>query len=207
MSGTAEDVALLQAWRDGDRSAGTTLFARHFMSVYRFFVNKLPALADELSQRTFTVCVEARDRMAPDSNVRAYLLGIARRQLIMHFRSVRSCESLGEDGITIADVVASPSEAAVAEEEHALLARALRRLPLDLQTTLELFYWEELALDEIATILDVPVGTVKSRLFRGRELLREKIERLDAPLALRHSTIEGLDTWARRLRDRLAADP
>ncbi len=201
--GTVGDVELLRAWRDGDRGAGSELFARHFMTVYRFFVNKAEPVADDLSQRTFAACVDAKDRLAEDSNVRAYLLGIARRQLLMHFRALqRSEDPVDEETVSAADLVASPSEAAVAREEQALLARALRRLPLELQTTLELHYWEDLSLEEIATILEVPVGTVKSRLFRGRELLRAKLEKLDAPLALRQSTLRGLETWARALRER-----
>lgn len=201
MTREAADRELLRSWRDGDRNAGSELFARHFMTIYRFFVNKVDRGVDDLLQRTFTACAEARDRMAEDSNVRAYLLGIARRQLLVHFRELRrEPAAIDEAVVSVADLVDSPSQLAADGEERGLLARALRRLPLDIQTTLELHYWEDLQLGEIAVILEVPVGTIKSRLSRGRAMLRETIERLDAPLALRQSTLAGLDTWARQLR-------
>ena len=75
------------------------------------------------------------------------------------------------------DLGTSPSKVVEAQRENKLLFEALRRLPVDLQVTLELFYGEELDGAELATILDIPVGTVKSRLRRGKELLRKHMER------------------------------
>ena len=53
--------------------------------------------------------------------------------------------------------------------------RALRRLPLDLQITIELFYWQELPIADIAAVLEIPVGTVKSRVSRARHALMEEM--------------------------------
>ena len=61
-------------------------------------------------------------------------------------------------------------------EERALV-QALQGMPVELQIVLELYYWEELSVDEVAAAVEVPPGTVKSRLFRGRQLLREALER------------------------------
>ena len=56
---------------------------------------------------------------------------------------------------------------------------ALNGLPLDLQIALELYYWEELSVVEVAAVLEVPEGTVKSRLHRARQLLREQLDRAE----------------------------
>jgi RNA polymerase sigma factor (sigma-70 family) len=80
------DVELLRAWRDGNAEAGNELVRRNFMSVYRFFVNKASDDVDDLIQRTFLACVEGRDRLREDASLKAYILGIARNQLLMHMR-------------------------------------------------------------------------------------------------------------------------
>jgi len=168
------DADLLEAWRAGDRTAGRELFLRHSGSVTRFFRNKLDGDIDDLVQRTFLACVEARDRLRDGSSFRAYVLRIARNELFNHY-AARQRLAARVDPLTtsVLDLGASPSMMfATGERDRALLV-ALRRLPLDLQTALELHYWEDLTTGELADILGVPQGTVKTRLFRARERLRE----------------------------------
>jgi RNA polymerase sigma-70 factor (ECF subfamily) len=77
----------------------------------------------------------------------------------------------------------------------------LRRIPLDLQILIELQYWEETTMREIAEILEIPSGTVKTRLARARALLREEIEAARAEPDVLRSTLDGLDGWVAQLRD------
>jgi RNA polymerase sigma-70 factor (ECF subfamily) len=74
---------------------------------------------------------------------------------------------------SVCDAGGSPSQFAAVREAQAQVLDALHRLPLDLQITLELHYWEEMSVAEIAVVLEIPPGTVKSRLHRARERLRE----------------------------------
>ncbi|MBC8068718.1 MAG: sigma-70 family RNA polymerase sigma factor [Deltaproteobacteria bacterium] len=198
------DVELLKAWRGGDNEAGNELVRRNFMSVYRFFVNKASDDVDDLIQRTFLACVEGRDRLRDDTSLKAYILGIARNQLLMHMRRRERRETpFGPEEMSVAAVYGSPSRVMAEREEEKLLLQALRQIPLDLQTIVELYYWEQLSVGEIAAILEVPAGTVKSRLFRARDAVREQLTAMDIPAQLQRTTIEGLEHWARALRANL----
>ena len=103
------DAELLAAWRAGDAPAGNELVRRHFMAVYRFFVNKVSHDVDDLIQRTFLACVEGRDRFRADSSLKAYILGIARNQLLMHLRQRQRRENpIAPSDLVVADVLGSP---------------------------------------------------------------------------------------------------
>lgn len=189
------DEALLAAWRGGDAKAGRQLFARHVDGVTRFFFSKVQVGVEDLVQRTFLALIEAA---LPDGVlVRAYLYGIARKLLLRRFRDeYRSPIDAGT--VSVADLQTSPS-AIVDQRQHLqLLYRGLQALPIDLQIALELFYWESLTAAEIGAVLELPEGTVRSRLRRGRELLAEQMQALPA------ATVDAdLDRWARELRDRV----
>lgn len=197
------DATLFEAWRGGDRIAGDELFRRHFDGVFRFFRNKTDdAVAEELTQVTFTALVDATNRFEGRSSFRTFVFAVARNQLLMYLRKQYTEAKLFDPGsVSVADLDRSPSQWAVAREEQALLLRALRRLPLDHQIALELHYWEGMSTPEVARVLDVAVGTVRSRLTRAREKLTTIIEQLAKNPALAQSTLSGLDDWARALKD------
>lgn len=202
ISGDSTDHALLTAWRAGDEKAGTTLVRRHFESLSRFFRQKAAEHRTDLMQRTWLGCVESRDRVPDGVPFRVYLLGIARRVLIHHYRA-RSRDgrtSPTAEGGPVDTRTPTPTGALAMRDEEKLLLRALRQLPLDMQLTLELFYWEGLKIDEVAQVLEIPGGTVKSRLSRAKQLLRDQIRQLEAPTDTVVSTEANLDKWARSIR-------
>jgi RNA polymerase sigma factor (sigma-70 family) len=202
MNAAAEpsDGELLTAWRGGDTRAGNTIVARHARAVLRFFRRKLDVGAEDLVQRTFVAAVEGRDRVEQTNGFRAYVLGIAHHELMRHFKRKGRSELPPLDGPT----AVSPSAAVRMLEEQRLLLVALRTLPLDLQITLELHYWEEMTTAEIATVLGVAAGTIKWRLSRARALLAEAIEAIPADANLRRSAVDGLDRWVQSMRTVLA---
>jgi RNA polymerase sigma factor (sigma-70 family) len=189
-----DDRDLLRAWAEGSDEAAATLVERHYDAIRRFFVNKAGAEADDLVQRTFLACAESAASFRGESSFRSFLFGIARNVLFEHIRR-RVKDGRNEPDFRDSAIVdLSPGVATMATRraEEQLLARALQHVPVELQITLELFYWEELSVEEIGVVLGVPAGTVKSRLHRARGVLREVIERLPATPQERTSALDLL---------------
>jgi RNA polymerase sigma-70 factor (ECF subfamily) len=177
------DLELLERWCDGETEAGNTLFKRHFRSVYCFFEHKAGNDVDELVQETFLACVKSRDRFEGRSSFRTYLFSIARYTLYGYWRRRhRRGEALDFCESSLADLATTPRSRIAREQERETLLAALSELPLEQQLILELHYWEELSSKELAEVFDVAVATTRSRLFRARQALREKLEQIGAPV-------------------------
>jgi RNA polymerase sigma factor (sigma-70 family) len=197
----ATDFELLDAWRAGDRSAGNALFDRYFDDVFRFFRNKVSDGAEDLVQQTFLACVQSRDLFRKDASFRTYLFTAARSKLYSYLEK-RGREGAIDWGVTsCADLGVSPSALVAKGQEHRLLLHALRRLPVDLQVALELYYFEQVRGPDLAEVLGVPEGTVRSRLRRGREILREQLLALSESPADVDSTMSNLDDWAAAVKN------
>jgi RNA polymerase sigma-70 factor (ECF subfamily) len=199
---TTSDAELLRRWQSGDAVAGNVLVRRHVATLYRFFSNKLPERVDDLAQQTFAACLAGADRFDDQRSFPAYLVGIARNMLLRELRRMRrSARAIDLEAGAIDTYVGSASGQVALDEERALLLAALRRIPLGYQLVLELYYWEGMRTPEIANVLEASEGTVRSRLTRGRALLRAEIEAMPAAPVLRASTITNLESWARSLRE------
>lgn len=201
-----EDYAHLRAWQNGDEKAGEKLFRRHYRLVLRFFHNKVGTAAQDLVQRTFLGCLEARERIRGDASFRAFLFGVARNVLFDHYRLARrDREHLDFTTVTAEDLRPTPSSLLAQAREVELLLRGLRQIPLESQIILEMYYWEGMRAHEIGEALDMPEPTVRTRIRRARLRLEQVIERCAATPELRSSTVGGLETWARKIRDEIGA--
>jgi RNA polymerase sigma factor (sigma-70 family) len=180
-----DDLALLDAWRDGDEDAGSELLRRQFDALYRFFRSKVPEDAvGELIQQTLFTCVEKREQFRGDAQFSTYVFAIARRAAIAFYRGRQREAAIDPGATSIEDLARSPSGVLIEREQDRLLLRGLRRIPIDHQILLELHYWERLPGPALAEILEVPEGTVRTRLRRAKELLREAIEHVAEDPAL-----------------------
>ena len=201
---TDEDRALLEAWRQGDAQAGNRLLKRHFDALYRFFRNKVDHGIEDLIQATFLACVRSRDKFRGDCSFRTYLFVIARHEL---YRSIRTRKRdrlvFDPDADSVHDLNPGPATIAAKKAEQKLLLRALRRIPVDLQVALELHYWEQLTTRELAEVLEVPQGTVKSRLRRAREALEGAMADLAETPQQLQSTVGDLEMWARSIKQQV----
>ena len=196
-----DDFQLIQAWQDGDRSAGDALLRRHIPALRRFFANKVGEERDELVQRTVLSCLKTKDGFEGRGSFRTFLFTVARRQLYRHYERQGKGPSEQWPEETSVDALAeTPSQVVARREQERLLLAALRRLPLDFQIAIELHYFEELTTSEIADVLSIPEGTAKSRLRRAREALAKHLQRL-ARSQLAEETIASLEQWMAQIRE------
>jgi RNA polymerase sigma factor (sigma-70 family) len=195
-----EELRLLERWRAGDARAGTVLFERYFPGLYRFFRNKVTDGVEDLVQETFLACVRNADRFRGESSFRSYVFRAAQSKLYDHYRRRHKRDAI-DFGVTSAqDLGESPSRLLAREEDEGVLLAALRRLPVEQQIVLELFYVERLTASTIREVLEVPEGTVRSRLRRAREQLREEVRAVAADPQRVEQSLADLDAWADRLR-------
>ncbi len=189
------------AWQGGDRAAGSELFERHFDELYRFFRNKTDDGVDDLIQQTLLGCLKGLDRFRQGASFRTWLFAIAKNELYDHYHARRRRDENVDIGeVSVADLGTTPSHAVARRREHQLLLAALRSIPLDLQVALELYYWEGLDGAELAEALDVPEGTARSRLRRGKEVLAARMQALTGVTGDTTVSVAALDAWAAEIR-------
>ncbi len=194
-----DDLTLLDQWRSGDNGAGQALFQRHFDSVYGFFETKCETEADELTQATFLACLKARDQFRAQSSFRTYLFTIARHELYRMLRTrQRRDDKLDFEMSSIAQLISTPGTRMARNQEHGRLVEALRSLPVEQQTLLELHYWEDMDIAALAEVFDAPHATIRTRLHRARKALRERIEGTAPAAALQD--LETMDRWVQGLK-------
>ena len=129
--------------------------------------------AEDVLQEVWLRVIRGIAKLRDGSRLRGWLFGIARRVLMDRLRRQYVAPPL--DDLDAVDPAAD-AEAIDREADLAALDLALDTLPLAERDLLTLFYLRDLSLAELAETLDVPVGTVKSRLFRARNLLRAAIQ-------------------------------
>ncbi len=196
------DDELLTAWREGDARAGERLFDRHFKALTRFFRNKAAEGIDDLIQTTFLGLLEARDRFRGEGSFRSFMFSVAFNVLRNHYRRRRRDAERLDFGVTsVLDLAAGPTAVLAEKREQRLLLEALRQIPVEHQVLLELYFWEPMSAPEIAQILEVPVGTVRTRIRRAKALVEQQLRALSSDKAVLESTLSGLEDWARSIRE------
>jgi RNA polymerase sigma-70 factor (ECF subfamily) len=153
------------------------LFERHFDVLYGYLARRFgPSAGEDIAAETFATAFEKRGRYRLDyPDARPWLFGIAlnlaRTRARKERRELRALARTGVDPL-LAGLDGVPDPDLTAQE----LARALGALGRKDREVLLLFFWADLSYDAIAATLDVPVGTVRSRLNRARLRLKELLE-------------------------------
>ncbi|MGY1855685.1 RNA polymerase sigma factor [Modestobacter sp. SYSU DS0290] len=160
-----------------DPAQFTALFDRHATAVHRYLGRRVGDLADDLLSETFLIAFRRRAAYPPQHvEVRPWLLGIATHVVQGHERTERRrYRTLAKAAGQLAEHAADPADTADRLDAQALrgpLATALAGLKPRDRDALLLLAWGDLSYEEIATVLDVPVGTVRSRLHRARRQTR-----------------------------------
>jgi RNA polymerase sigma-70 factor (ECF subfamily) len=170
---STSDEQLMLAFSKGASEAFTELFSRYKQKLYGFFCRRIaePVHAEELTQETFVVLLRAASRYEPRALFRTYLYAIAIKILRAHRRKAAFRATFLGHQKTAAD--ASRRDAT---EAGLWVRRAVEKLePMDREILL-LREFEELSYAEIADLLQLPLNTVRSRLFRARTALRNMLE-------------------------------
>lgn len=201
---TRTDDQLLAAWRGGDEDAGVELFERYYDAISRFFRSKAWDASADLIQRTFLACLETRERMREGTAFRSYLFGIARNILLEHYRGKRrDGERIDFMEKSVEDFGPTPTSLLGQQQETQLLLQALRRIPVESQTILELYFWENMTAKDIGDVLGVPEGTARTRIRRAKQLLEQQLAALAKSPQVLQSTVSDLESWALNLRGAL----
>jgi RNA polymerase sigma factor (sigma-70 family) len=184
--GTSGQQRVVEMRSDGELIAGScddpklyaAIFDRHAGTVFRFLIRRVGRdTADELLGETFRIAFERRssfDTTRPDA--RPWLYGIATHLVARHRRT--EARRLKATARLVLDAPADSVAEGVADAVDAgaawpLVVEAIAELPDGERDALLLLVWEELSYEDIALALEIPVGTVRSRLNRARGRLRE----------------------------------
>lgn len=154
----------------GDRRSLAELVGHWHEPVWRYVRRMLdrPGVADEVSQEVWASALKALPGLRQPERFAPWLFTIARRSVMDRLKESYRPENVLESDRMVDDHVA-------AALDRAQVAQGLAELPVREREVLILFYLQDLALEDCAHVLEVPVGTVKSRLSRARRLLRERL--------------------------------
>ncbi len=166
--------------QEGNLNALGDLYERYQHMVYRtaLAVTGDPAAAADLLQDVFLRMHRFADRIDPERPLEPWLYrtttNLTYTWIKRHKRLLRPLEDIAE--WISGGNKQSPAQITEKDEEWEDIRKAIARLPLVQRMVVVLYYVNDLSLQEISEILDVPVGTVKSRLYYGRQVLKKHLE-------------------------------
>ena len=179
MQDAGEDTQLIARIANGDRLAMQTLFGRHRVRVFRFVLRYLrdeSSAEDILAEVFFDVWRQA-GRFEGRSSVATWLLSIARFKALSHVRQ-RKEDSLDEDyAASLVDQADDPEIDIAKRDKGLALRKCLEALSREHREIIDLVYYHEKSVEEVASIVGVPAATVKTRLFYARQKLSEILKR------------------------------
>ena len=152
------------------------LEALHNLAVY---LTRNGSEAEDLVQETYVRAMRFSHRFQPGTHLRAWLFQILRNTFLTFYRLRERESTRSETGVAEGEAPMfqdAPGQDSERSSAHMDLERALLRLPEEFKTPLLLAEVEGLPLEDVARIMDCPLGTVKSRIFRAKERMREHLK-------------------------------
>jgi RNA polymerase sigma factor (sigma-70 family) len=172
----ALDRADLAAIVGGDRDALARLYRRHQEPMFGFILRTTSwdrGLAEEVLQDTLLTVWQQAASFAGQSQVRTWMYSIARRKALSKLRKRRPDPIDPLDVMPIADDGSAPDDEALARIDATTLTGLIGQLPETMQSVLHLAFVDDLPYHEISEIMEIPTGTIKSRVSRARVALTE----------------------------------
>jgi RNA polymerase sigma-70 factor (ECF subfamily) len=167
------DDALLREMARGNQLALRTLFMRHQARVYRFVMRIVRdrALAEDVVSEVFLAAWQQADRFKGRSTVSTWLLSIARNKALTAIKRQPAEQLDNEIAAEIADPALSPEAKISDKDSGTILRRCLDALSPEHGEILDLVYYQQKTIKEVAEILGIPANTVKTRMFYARKRL------------------------------------
>ncbi len=177
MQATSDEV-LIGRIATGDRLAMQVLFARHHVRVYRFVLRLVrnETTAEDLISDVFLDVWRQADRFEGRSAVSTWLLSIARFKALSALRRRPEQELDEETAAAIEDPSDDPEVALEKKDKSALIRKCLTGLSAEHREIIDLVYYHEKSIEEVAEIVGIPENTVKTRMFYGRKKLGELLK-------------------------------
>lgn len=169
------DAVLVQLIAGGDKDAMRVLFARHNVRVFRFLTRIVgnDATAEDLVNEVFLEVWRNAARFEARSQVSTWILAIARFKALASMRR-RQHDELDEEASELIEDTADDPEVSVHKTERsALLQQCLKQLSIAHRQVVDLIYYHDQSIEEVAEIIGVPASTVKTRMFYARKRIAE----------------------------------
>jgi RNA polymerase sigma-70 factor (ECF subfamily) len=175
---TTSDEVLIARIAGGDRLAMQVLFTRHQVRVYRFVLRLVrnEATAEDLISEVFLDVWRQAGKFEGRSAVSTWMLGIARFKALSVLRKRPEEELDDETTERIEDHADDPEVALAKKDKAAVLRECLSKLSADHREIVDLVYYHEKSVEEVAGIVGIPEATVKTRMFYARKKLSELLK-------------------------------
>jgi len=175
---TTSDEVLIARIAGGDRLAMQVLFARHHVRVYRFVLRLVrnEATAEDLISEVFLDIWRQAGKFEGRSAVSTWMLSIARFKALSALRKRPEQELDDETAERIEDQADDPETALAKKDKGALLRECLTALSAEHREIVDLVYYHEKSVGEVAGIVGIPEATVKTRMFYARKKLSELLK-------------------------------
>jgi RNA polymerase sigma-70 factor, ECF subfamily len=175
---TTSDEVLIGRIADGDRLAMKVLFARHHVRVYRFVLRMVrnEATAEDLISEVFLDVWRQAGKFEGRSTVSTWMLSIARFKALSALRRRSEEELDDESAAAIEDLADDPEVALAKKDKGTVLRHCLDRLSTEHREIIDLVYYHEKSVEEVAGIVGIPEATVKTRMFYARKKLGELLK-------------------------------
>jgi RNA polymerase sigma-70 factor (ECF subfamily) len=172
------DEALIAQIAAGDRLAMQVLYARHHVRVYRFVLRLVRDQwkAEDLISEVFLDVWRQADRFEARSTVSTWLLAIARFKALSALRRKPDEELDDESAAAIEDDADDPEMALAKKDRSAVIRKCLMGLSTEHREIIDLVYYHEKSVEEVAKIVGIPENTVKTRMFYARKKLAEMLK-------------------------------
>lgn len=175
---TTSDEVLIGRIANGDRLAMQVLFARHHVRVYRFVLRLVnnPSTAEDLISEVFLDVWRQAGRFEARSQVSTWLLAIARFKALSALRKKPESALDDEMAEAIEDTSDTPEVSLQKKNKSELLRECLKSLSPEHREVVDLVYYHEKSIEEVAELIGISENTVKTRMFYARKRLSELLK-------------------------------